>query len=262
MSSKYEVDKLASLINKGIENSLKDLHTTSVGIIKSFDPVTQTASVQPAIKRVFISDDGDKQILIPKDLPLLINVPVVFQRGGGFSMTFPVNIGDECKLDFLERSIDIWHSTGEVSLPGARRFHSLSDAVATVGLSSIPNKIPDFDPDNIVIKKDDLSVYISINKDSSMEIYSDSNMTVTSKANVTLNVTGDLTINSDGPTLVKSEDIKLDGSVVITGDLKVEGSTSLTTDVTSAGANIGNKHKHAGPITAPSGPVSPTGIVS
>jgi hypothetical protein len=49
-------------------------------------------------------------------LPILINVPVQFPRGGCFLLTFPVTKGDECLIMFAERD--------------AKRFHSLSDATA------------------------------------------------------------------------------------------------------------------------------------
>ena len=41
---------LAANIKQGVENRLKDLHTSMPGIVESFDPLTQLASVQPAIK--------------------------------------------------------------------------------------------------------------------------------------------------------------------------------------------------------------------
>ena len=98
---------LISLIGTG-GISEKDLHTSMPGIIESFDPVTQTASIQPTIKRVFITREGITETLTLSNLPLLINVPVQFPRGGGSSLTFPVTKGDECLI----------------------RFHSLSDATA------------------------------------------------------------------------------------------------------------------------------------
>ena len=47
---KAAIVKLASNIKEGIANRLKDLHTSMPGIIENFDPVTQTASIQPAIR--------------------------------------------------------------------------------------------------------------------------------------------------------------------------------------------------------------------
>lgn len=229
------VPTLPSIIKQAIDNRLKDLHTSCPGIVESFDPVTQTASIQPAIKRIFVTDDGEKEILTPSPLPLLINVPIVFPRGGGFSLTFPVKKGDECHIQFCERSIDIWHEKGEVCNPGARRFHSLSDAVAYVGLSSIPNKIDNYDENNTVLMKDDGTAYISLRSDSSLEIISNNSVTV------------------------EAPSINLEGNVNVNGNISVTGDTSLDAIVTSNGIDISATHKHAGSATAPSGPITPTG---
>lgn len=118
-----------------IEGRLKDLHTCMPGIIASFDPVTQTASVQPAIKRIF-TEHG------PVNLPLCVDVPVAFPGGGDFYLTFPVQAGDECILFFSERAIDNWHVAGGTQDPAEYRLHDLSDGIAIVGLNSQPRKIP------------------------------------------------------------------------------------------------------------------------
>ena len=161
---------LASNIKQGVEARLKEVHTSMPGIVESFDAEKQLATVQPAIRRIFVTRDGDTEILVPSDLPILINVPVIFPRGGGFSFTLPVNKGDECLLTFCERSIDTWHQTGEVRKPGARRFHSLSDATAFVGLSSIPNKVPNYSSTNMELKKDDGNAKFLIRPDNGIRM--------------------------------------------------------------------------------------------
>lgn len=250
---------LATNIKQGVEAKIKDLHTSMPGIVESFDAEKQLASVQPAIRRIFVTREGDRELLVPSDLPILINVPVIFPRGGGFSLTFPVAKGDECLLTFCERSIDNWHETGKVKKPGARRFHSLSDATAFVGLSSLPNKIPNYDPDNTVIKKDDDSVYIKLKADKDLEIFTEANITAEAQGNVNLNVGGELDAQVTGDTNITSPNITLDGNVTITGNAEVQGSTTLGATVTSNGKDISDTHTHSGSATAPSGPVSNTG---
>lgn len=198
---------LASNIKHGIEGRIKDLHTSLPGIVESFDTATQLARVQPAVKRIFITRDGDVEILTPYDLPVLINVPVIFPRGGGFSLTFPVKKGDECLLTFCERSIDDWHRTGKSKKPSARRFHSLSDATAFVGLSSIPNKISSYSSTDIQIKKDDGSAIFSIKPDSGIRMQN-TNGFVELQADGNFNINGvifdihyhDQPVDSDGNT--------------------------------------------------------------
>ena len=114
-------------IRTQVEAILKDTHTCLPGIIRSFDAETQTAQVQPAIKRLFIEEG-------PVDLPLCVDVPVQFPQGGNFILTFPVGPPDECLLVFSERAIDFWWHKGGVQLPAEYRMHDLSDAFAIVGV--------------------------------------------------------------------------------------------------------------------------------
>lgn len=227
---------LASNIKQGVDSRLKDLHTALPGIIETFDAAKQLATIQPAIRRIFVTRDGEQEILVPSDLPILINVPVIFPRGGGFSLTFPVAKGDECLLVFCERSIDNWHETGNVKVPGARRFHSLSDATAFVGLSSLPNKVPNYDNTNVQLKRDDGTVEF------------------------TLLTNGTAKLKADTKVTVDTPDAEFTGNVKILGDLEVIGASALSSTVTSNGKDISDTHTHAGSSTAPSGPVSNTGV--
>lgn len=138
-----------------IDGRLKELHTCLPGIIDSFDPVKQTASVQPAIKRVFTEQGG-------VNLPLCVDVPVAFPGGGDFFLTFPVQPGDECILFFSERCIDFWYANGGVQLPAEYRLHDLSDAFAQVGVNSQPNKLTQVQTDGAELRTRDRSTYIKL----------------------------------------------------------------------------------------------------
>lgn len=236
-NDKPNIATLASTINKAIDSRMKDLHTSLPGIIESFDPETQLASIQPAIKRIFITTESETEILVPTDIPVLINVPVCFPRGGGFSLTFPVAKGDECLLVFCERSIDNWHQFGGIKEPIARRFHSFSDAVAYVGLSSLGNKIPNYNSSDIELKKDDGT--------SQLTIAADGTMTLKANTKVTVN----------------APDAEFTGNVLVQGNLEVTGETTLSDTVTSNSKDISDTHKHEGSPTAPTGAKSDTGAV-
>lgn len=259
MAKNDNISTLPSVIKQGVLNALKELHTHIPGIIESFDKEKQTASVQPAIKRVFKTTDGVIETLEPIDLPKLINVPVIFSRGGGFSMTFPVKQGNECLIEFCERSIDIWHKDGGIQEPGAKRFHSLSDAVCHVGLSSLVNKIPNFKDNGVEIKNDEDKVSIFLDEDGNCTINTTKDLIVVTEGNVTATVTGNMTADVTGNIILKSPSITLDGNVTITQDLTVSGATSLSSTVTSNGKDISDTHTHDGSPTAPSGPKTPTG---
>jgi len=248
---KSAIATLAANIKQGIANRLKDLHTSMPGIIESFDPVTQTASIQPTIKRVFITREGITETLTPSNLPLLINVPIQFPRGGGFSLTFPVTKGDECLIMFAERAIDTWHKFGGIREPKAKRFHSLSDATAIVGLSSLPNKIPSYSGTATQVKKDDGSAVISLNNDSSIDITSDSDVTVDC-VNLVATASGTAEITATSSCTITAPTITLAGNVIIGGTLAqgaggaatMSGGMDITGPVTNNGVDISSTHTH------------------
>ena len=106
------------------------LHCALPGIVESFDPETQTASVRPALKRSS-----------SVSLPAIPDVPVFFPGGTGSGITWPVSAGDECLLIFADFDIDRWFETAEASEPDSARQHALADAYAFVGFRSRPNAI-------------------------------------------------------------------------------------------------------------------------
>ena len=91
------------------------LHCALPGNIVSFDPEKQTAEIQPAVKV------GSMTYPVLSDVPVFMPVP------------FEVNPGDACLVVFADIDIDNWLQTGEASVPGSARRHSLSDGFAFVG---------------------------------------------------------------------------------------------------------------------------------
>ena len=91
------------------------LHCALPGNIVSFDAEKQTAEIQPAVKV------GSMTYPILSDVPVFMPVP------------FEVNSGDACLVVFADIDIDAWMQTGEASVPGSARRHSLSDGFAFVG---------------------------------------------------------------------------------------------------------------------------------
>ncbi len=222
---------LASNIKQGVENRLKDLHTSMPGIVESFNAATQTASIQPAIKRVFKTGDGEIELLTATELPILINVPVQFPRGGGFSLTFPVAKGDECLLVFCERAIADWYTFGGVKAPTARRFHSLSDATAFVGLSSFVKRQLSYDDTNVQLKKDTGTVAITLLANGTIEVDANTKVTVTAPSIAlvgntavtgTLDVSGVVTAPTGNITTVTSTTVS-SGTVAASANLTVAG---------------------------------------
>lgn len=106
--------------------------------VTAYDPAKMTVSAQPCVKGNVRQQDGtSKQV----NMPLCVDVPVVFPHGGGFSLTFPIASGDEVLLVFSSRCIDGWWQEGGVQPALDKRMHDLSDAFAIPGPWSQKTKI-------------------------------------------------------------------------------------------------------------------------
>lgn len=114
-------------------------HVSLPGTIVSFNPGTQTASVQPTLRR----RKGTENLQIP----VLQDVPVYFFGGTSGGITFPVAAGDECLVVFADSCIDGWFQNGTVANEISVRHHDYSDGFAFVGFRSMPNVLQEFPMD-------------------------------------------------------------------------------------------------------------------
>lgn len=135
------------------------LRVSMPGIVQSFDPDTVTVVVQPAIKGYEPDSNGINQ---STTLPLLVDVPVVFPRGGGCTLTFPVKAGDECLVVFADRCIDFWWQNGGVQEPVDDRMHDLSDAFCIVGPQSQAQKISGISTSAAQLRTDDGAAFVEV----------------------------------------------------------------------------------------------------
>lgn len=207
------------------------------GIIQSFDPDAVTAVVQPAIKGAEQDESGAE---LSVNLPLLVDVPVVFPRGGGCTLTFPVKAGDECLVIFADRCIDFWWQSGGIQEPVDERMHDLSDAFCIVGPQSQAKKIGGISTTAAQLRTDDGSAFIE----------------VAAGHDVTVKTSGKLTASADGGTEITSPEIILNGNVTINGNLSqgmgesggsatMHGPVTVTNDVTAGGKSL-MTHTHGG----------------
>jgi hypothetical protein len=142
-----------------LENLSSTMRVSIPGIIQDFDPDTQTVTVQPAIREKIIDAQLETSWV---DLPLLLDVPIVFPRAGGFALTLPIVAGDECLIVFADMCIDAWFSNGQVQNQIERRRHDLSDAFAILGVWSQPRVLPSYSTTAAQLRTDDGSAYISL----------------------------------------------------------------------------------------------------
>lgn len=143
-----------------LDGSQACLWTAIPGIVSKVDLAAMTCEVQPAIQGQITDDDGSVTFV---NLPLLLDVPIVFPSAGGFTITFPVVVGDEVLVVFASRAIDSWWQSSGVQKPVEMRMHDLSDGFAIPGPKSQPNKISSISTTNLQIRNNAGTVYFSVN---------------------------------------------------------------------------------------------------
>ena len=106
-------------------------------IVQSYNSENNTVECQPAVRERIINEDGTIQYI---QLPLLINVPVVFPGSVNFDIKFPLSKNDECLVFFSDLSIDNFWQKGSVQNPVEVRRHDLSDGMAIPCRMSLPRR--------------------------------------------------------------------------------------------------------------------------
>lgn len=106
------------------------------------------------------------------DYPVLLECPLVVIKGSGFALKIPPQVGDECLILFNDRSIDEWFNSGQKVEPDSGRLHSMSDAIALVGISSKARSLEGFEEGKAVLGdgRDDIKVGSGIELSSSSRI--------------------------------------------------------------------------------------------
>lgn len=188
------------------------------GIVTEVDLAQMTCSVQPAIQGTVEDENGRKQSV---NLPVLIHVPICFQRAGAFILTMPLAVGDEVLVVFSSRCIDAWWQSGGVQRPMESRMHDLSDGFAIPGPTSQAKLVSGISTTGAQLRSVDGSTYIEISADGKVKI----NATQT---------------NIQGP-------VNITGNVNITGALAVSG-TVTGSDVIAGLIHL-LTHMHTGVTT-------------
>lgn len=170
------------------------------------------AAVKLAIKGYDNHPDGTRTF---HDLPILPHCPIVFPRGGGYSMTFPIKKGDECMVQFSCRSLDEWWQTGTGQPPYDFRKHDLSDGVCFVGLTSRAKPLSNISTTTAQFRSDDGATLV------------------------------ELDASGRAVRIVGSGGITLDGPVHITGAQTNDSTITAQGDVKAGSISLQN-HKHSG----------------
>lgn len=193
--------ELADVVEQIVDHQLMGMNTCMPAVIESYDPATRTCSVKPALKRKY-----ENGTLVER--PLISDVPVMFNQGGKFSITYPLKRGDDVLLIFSQRSLEQWKgSTGIVDPKDSRKFH-LSDAIC-IPNNPRPSKNVNTADANKTLIQDDKSI-IEMSEDGTVVIKN-------GNGSITLAATGKITCNANGKLM----------EVDVNGKFKFEGTHNL-----------------------------------
>lgn len=155
-------DRIAAEIeqkNQMLDTFGIDLRVAAPGIIAAVDYAKQTCSVQLAIRERMRANDGKMDWV---DIPLLPDVPFFVYSGGGYSLTLPVGVGDDCLVVFGDNCMDAWWQSGGVQNQIERRRHDLSDGFAIVGFHSQPQAVAGYSSGTAQLRNAAGDTYIEI----------------------------------------------------------------------------------------------------
>lgn len=134
--SNLDPANLSEIVRRALESRVNDVHTCCPGQVQSYDSSTQTVNVLPMVTRPLPTLDDTT---VYEKLPVIPNCRVAFPRSKKFSITFPLEAGDEGLLLFTNWDIATWLNTGQVSDPIDLRLHHPGNALFLPGVCSDPN---------------------------------------------------------------------------------------------------------------------------
>jgi hypothetical protein len=132
MKERINEPDLTDVIDGAIEDLVYSLNCHRVGIVQSFDPAEQTATIRMVDKGIRTTTDGEELV----DYSLLVDCPVIVNKGANGGLTIPIIEGDTCLVCFNDRDLDNWLTDGLVQRPNTLRAHDFSDVIAVVGIST------------------------------------------------------------------------------------------------------------------------------
>ena len=173
-----------------------------------------TVDVQPAIQGKVASADGTVGL---QNLPIIPDVPLVVQHGGGYMATYPVAVGDEVLIVHAARNIDGWWQSGGIQPPLDSRLHDLSDAFAIHGPFSQATKPANYSTTTAQFRSIDGTVVVELDQPNGK-------VNIKAAQEIDLEAPGEL-ININAGTIDIAGTVNITGTVHITGALVINGTT-------------------------------------
>lgn len=192
--------------------------TAIPAIIQEIDYSKFTISALPSIQGKIEDENGE---ITDVDLPVLVDIPLVFPRGGKWHLTTPIQIGDEVLVLFSCRCIDAWWQNGGIQPALEKRMHDLSDAIAIPAPYSQPEAqqhTGGFSQDSIIIRDDAKENFLEFKDSGDVNFLHQANLDWDTLGNADVYIKGNCTVNIDGNAVV---------NVKGTLDATIDGDTTL-----------------------------------
>ena len=229
-----------------LDGKQAEIWTALPGIVESFDPVAMTVAVQPAVKGQIEDESGESSSV---NLPLLVDVPVVFPSGGGFTLTHPVKKGDEALVIFSSRCIDGWWQEGGVGGAPDERMHDLSDGMAIVGPRSQAGRLtPAVDAENVQLRTDDGKAHITMMPDYTIRAHNPT-------ATMTMTPAGEVDVRADAKITLRAPLIAMQAnSYTMSGFGGGRAVAAMDADINQTGTHRSTGDQIAGGVSQISHP--------
>jgi len=152
-------------VDERIESKTRAMWTMVPAVVKAVDNVNAKVDIQP---KVWLKDVEDNDV----QAPVIRNVPVIFQRGGGCVIKVPVAVDDIVMALFSKFPLTGVLDNRDLVKPTELRRFSFNDAVVLPGFFitgdndiSIPTNIEISHKDGAYIKlgKDGIGTFIEFN---------------------------------------------------------------------------------------------------
>lgn len=141
------------------EGMQSDLWTAIPCIVTKVNFSQMTVEAQPAIQALQRFPTGEQKFV---SLPLLLDCPIVFPSGGGYTLTMPVAVGDEGLVVFASRCIDSWWQSGGIQQQAELRMHDLSDGFFLPGVFSQPRVIGSISTSKAQLRSNDGETFVEV----------------------------------------------------------------------------------------------------
>ena len=148
---------LEGAIRAGMDSLSKQLRCACPAIVQSWNASQQTVTAKLALKEIVLNGGAQTET----ELPLLVDVPVIMPRAGGYCLLMTPKAGDECLVIFSDMCIDAWWQSGGIQSQAELRRHDLSDGFAIMGCWSQVKK-PAFPSDGLRLQNDAGTSYVSV----------------------------------------------------------------------------------------------------